>query len=195
MVKINKIYTRTGDDGSTGLVGGERVRKDHPRVTAYGDIDELNAVLGWARTLCEKLPRPTLLSKLTLIQNELFDLGAELATPAGTTWEGRLVMTAAQSTRLEQWIDELTGGIPELRSFVVPGGTELNSILHMARTVCRRAERSIISLMQSEPVSTELQTYVNRLSDLLFAMARHESSISGASEYLWVPGKDRPTDS
>jgi cob(I)alamin adenosyltransferase len=192
MVKINKIYTRTGDEGDTGLVGGERVRKDSLRVAAYGDVDELNAILGWARTLSEKLQRGALTPKLTTIQNELFDLGAELATPPGTTWEGRLVINEQHGSRLEHWIDELVDGIPELRSFVLPGGSELNAALHLARTVCRRAERSVVTLMDTSPVSKALRVYLNRLSDLLFAMARYESHQSGCPEYLWVPGKDRP---
>ncbi len=189
MVKINKIYTRTGDDGETGLVGGARTQKDSLRVQAYGDIDELNAFLGWARTLAEQSADHPLLPKLKILQNDLFDLGSELATPPGSAWPGMITMQPAHGHRLEHWIDELMDGIPELRSFVLPGGSELNAALHMSRCVCRRAERSIIHLGRTEHVSKDLVVFVNRLSDLLFAMARFESHRSGKPEYLWVPGK------
>ena len=175
MVKINKIYTRTGDTGETGLVGGVRVAKDSLRVTAYGDVDELNSHLGACRTLAASQNRIALTDKLEQIQNELFDIGAELATPPEKPWPGMVCVGLDQVVRLEQWIDKLTENIPELRSFVLPGGTELNSALHLARTVCRRAERTIIKLSRSESVSKELVAYINRLSDLLFAMARFES--------------------
>ena len=189
MVKINKIYTRTGDDGSTGLVGGQRVAKDSIRVHAYGDVDELNSVLGWARTITEKNKSKKLLDMLATLQNELFDLGAELATPAGAEWPGMQKMPVSKAQRMEAWIDDLLTGIPELRSFVLPGGTELNASLHLARTVCRRAERNVLALSRSEQVSPAAIIYLNRLSDLLFAMARYESHHSGTPEYLWVPAK------
>lgn len=189
MVKINKIYTRHGDDGTTGLVGGARVPKDSLRVEAYGDIDELNSLLGWARTLSERERVETLTEKLSAIQNTLFDLGSELATPPGSEWPGMSVAQENHSRVLESWIDQLMEGIPELRSFVLPGGSELNSVLHVARTVCRRAERSALRLSRTEQVSKFVIMYINRLSDLLFAMARFESHRSKKPEYLWVPGK------
>ena len=192
MVKINKIYTRTGDDGQTGLVGGARVAKDSIRVRAYGDIDELNSFLGWARTICERTSGHALLSKLQELQNDLFDLGSELATPPGGAWPGMVTIQPHHAQKLEHWIDELMDGIPELRSFVLPGGTDLNSALHVARCVCRRAERSALELSRTEPVSKELLIFINRLSDLLFAMARFESHRSGTPEYLWTPGKSSP---
>ena len=191
MVKINRIYTRTGDDGTTGLVGGKRVKKDAARVQAYGDVDELMSFLGWAHTLAEKQSRKAITSKLSTIQNELFDAGSELATPPGESYEGMVTITDAQVTRLEGWIDELVDGMPELRSFMLPGGTELNSLLHVCRTVCRRAERSIISLANAEQVSAPLQRYFNRLSDLFFAMARYELHIAKVPEILWKPGASR----
>lgn len=192
MVKINRIYTRTGDDGSTGLVGGERVAKNCFRVAAYGEVDELNSFLGQALTLASRCSRTALQGKLETIQNELFDLGAELASAPGTDLSGMPTVSASQVARLESWIDELCNGMPELRSFVLPGGTELNTSLHIARAVCRRAERAVLTLHQHEPVSEPVRAYVNRLSDLLFAMARFESHAAGIPEYLWKPGASRP---
>ena len=189
MVKINKIYTRTGDTGETGLVGGARVQKDSPRVEAYGEVDELNALIGWARTLAEKGGATELVVKLAEIQQALFDLGSELATPPGARWPGMIVVSEPQVKQLEGWIDELIADVPELRSFVLPGGTELNAALHIARTVCRRTERAILRLSRRETVSQPLLVYVNRLSDLLFAMARYESKRSNTPEYLWRAGK------
>jgi cob(I)alamin adenosyltransferase len=189
LVKINKIYTRTGDTGETGLVGGARVAKDSLRVEAYGAVDELNSHLGACRTLAQAQKRTGLTDKLEQIQNELFDIGAELATPPDKHWPGMICVGTEQVARLEQWIDQLTENIPELRSFVLPGGSELNSALHLARTVCRRAERTIVKLSRTESVSKELIVYINRLSDLLFAMARFESHTAGLAEYLWKPGK------
>jgi len=186
MVKINRIYTRTGDGGETGLVGGPRVPKDSPRVEAYGELDELNAALGWARTIADRSTSP-LRDKLAALQNELFDLGSELATPPGAAWPGMIQAGPAQVKRLEEWIDELNAPLPELRSFVLPGGTELNSVLHLARTICRRSERAILRLSRVEEVSADVLAYINRLSDLLFAMCRAESHHAGVPEYLWKP--------
>jgi len=189
MVKINKIYTRKGDDGSTGLVGGARVAKDCLRVEAYGELDELNSIVGFARTLAEEHKREMLLVKLVRLQNEIFDLGSELASPAGSEWEGMLKATPEQAKRLEDWIDECNNKLPELTSFVLPGGTQLNSALHMARTVCRRVERRVLALSRTEEVSKDILIYLNRLSDLFFSMARYESFEAGTPEYLWEPGK------
>ena len=188
MVKINKIYTRTGDSGTTHLVGGVEVRKDSDRVAAYGDVDELNTAVGLARTLAEKTSSP-LVERLSLLQNQLFDLGSELATPPDAKYDGMVQIVADDTTRLERWIDELVEGLPELRSFVLPGGTELNAALHQCRAVCRRAERTSLTLAESETVTAELLIYLNRLSDLFFAMARSESHHSGTPEYLWKPGE------
>lgn len=188
MVKINKIYTRTGDDGTTGLVGGARVRKDSLRVDTYGEIDELNALIGWARTLAgSPRKRSQLVKLLARIQNELFDLGAQFASPAHSSHAKVPTITAAHHRQLEADIDALTLKLPELRSFVLPGGTVLNSALHIARTVCRRVERRALTLAAEEPVAKDALVYLNRLSDLLFAMARFESAVSSSPEYLWIP--------
>jgi cob(I)alamin adenosyltransferase len=189
MVKINRIYTKTGDDGTTGLVGGERVAKDSLKVASYGEVDELNCQLGYARTLALASGSDILASRLAVIQNELFDLGSQLAAPPGEIRDGMPQIDASHVTQLEKWIDEMMEGIPELRSFVLPGGTPLNSVLHIARAVCRRVERSVLALSRQEGVSPFNITYLNRLSDLLFAMARYESHRTATPEFLWAPGK------
>lgn len=185
MVKINKVYTKTGDDGTTGLVGGKRASKDSLRVNAYGEVDELNSHIGMVRTLAERSGDTSLVDKLTRIQHELFNIGAELATPDGDSWEGMVLVKPEQVARLEGWIDEATKELPELRSFVLPGGSEINASLHIARTVCRRAERGIITLSKREKVSSELIRYINRLSDLLFVLSRYDLKKKGVKEYLW----------
>lgn len=191
MVRINKIYTRTGDKGKTRLVGNAEVDKDCERVECLGEVDELNACLGVVLAAVRKTHNSDIQKKIELIQNELFDIGSELATPADAEYPGMLKATAEQVTRLETWIDEATKDLPELKSFVLPGGTDINAQLHLARTVCRRAERHIKRLSRSEPVQANLMAYINRLSDLLFALARSESARSQVPELLWVPGKDR----
>lgn len=192
MVTLNKIYTRTGDDGTTGLVGGSRVKKTSIRVQAYGDIDELNSHIGLCATLSEPANLAPLRDKLVLIQNELFDIGSELACPSGSAMISIPTTTPAQVSRLEQWIDELNTNLPSLQSFVLPGGSVPNSQLHIARCVCRRAERSILSLHEVEPINEHARHYVNRLSDLLFVMSRAAASLTGAPESLWKPGASRP---
>lgn len=191
MVRINRIYTRTGDKGETGLVGGSRVSKSNIRIELLGEVDELNAHLGVLRTLFAKENYTRPLEMISRIQNELFDLGAEIATPPEAQRPGSLTTESAHVTRLENWIDELTEGIPELTSFVLPGGTDLNASAHIARTVCRRLERTLVRAHEMIGVSDPLLRYVNRLSDLLFAMARWISRETKQPEYLWVPGKDR----
>lgn len=188
MVKINKIYTKTGDKGETGLVGGKRIAKDSIRVSAYGDVDELNSYLGVIRTIADKANSKTLSEIVAKIQNDLFDMGSLLATPSGETWEGMPKISDSHIKWLEDMIDAAVQGIPELRSFVLPGGTELNAHLHVARTVCRRAERTVLALKRSEAMVDEIGTYLNRLSDLLFALARKESHDASVPEYLWKPG-------
>lgn len=184
-IKLNKLYTRSGDSGDTALVGGEKVRKDHPRVEAYGDLDELNSFIGLVRTYYAEEKQSTLSERLALIQKELFDIGAELATPPQSEWPGMQRVGAEQITRLENWIDEATTNLQELRSFVLPGGSEGNARLHLARVVCRRVERRFWLLTRSEKMRVEIGTYLNRLSDLLFAWARLDCQRSGAAEYLW----------
>jgi cob(I)alamin adenosyltransferase len=193
VVVLNKIYTRTGDDGTTALGTGERVRKDGARVEAYGTIDEANATIGLARVgLADRDPR--LDAMLSRIQNDLFDLGADLCVPdRGEKLEYEpLRVTAAQVDRLESDIDELNSDLAPLRSFVLPGGEPAAAGLHLARTVCRRAERRMVELaaMDGEPVSDSAIKYVNRLSDFLFVASRHVNR-QGAGDVLWVPGQNR----
>jgi cob(I)alamin adenosyltransferase len=180
---LAKIYTRRGDDGSTGLFGGPRVRKDDLRVAAYGDVDELNSSLGVAR---EELSGD--LRKLVdELQSELFTLGAELATPdlqAAPKSVPRIC--AADATRLEGEIDRLTAGLPAQTHFLLPAGSKPGALLHLARTVCRRAERTAVQLSRTEAVSVEALAYLNRLSDLLFVMARAANVRAGAQEIPWI---------
>jgi cob(I)alamin adenosyltransferase len=178
-----KIYTKTGDTGQTGLFGGPRVAKDDLRIEAYGSVDELNAVIGLAR--CEKLPKD-IDSQLAQIQNELFDLGAELATPnpAAHHMTG---LGSKQIEAIEQAIDRHEAALPQLREFILPGGCRAAAALHLARTVCRRAERRLVTLVRSSsaPVSPELTIYLNRLSDLLFVLARAANAAAGTPDVPW----------
>ena len=190
MVKLNKIYTRTGDDGSTGLGDGARVGKDDPRVEAYGTVDEANAAIGLARLHAGA----DLDSLLARIQNDLFDLGADLCTPDRGRPLGYepLRMVEAQVMRLEQEIDALNARLEPLRSFVLPAGSPLAAHPHLARTIARRAERHMVTLAAnpSEPVNTIAIRYINRLSDLLFVMARIAND-DGRADVLWTPGQNR----
>lgn len=176
-----KLYTKTGDDGSTGLFGGARVPKCDARVAAYGDVDETNAAIGIALALCKD---DEIKSRLTTIQSDLFVAGAELATQSGQAPPNEICKP--QVAQLEAWIDLASAETPPLRVFVLPGGSELSAHLHFARTVCRRAERSIVSLSQQEPVGPELIIYLNRLSDLLFAWARLANHRSRISDIPWI---------
>lgn len=192
MVVLNKIYTRTGDKGTTGLATGERVEKWSLRVESYGAVDETNSALGVARL--HGAADPELDAMLGRIQNDLFDLGADLATPEREKplgWEA-LRIVAAQVTRLETEIDLMNAAIPPLNSFILPGGSALAAYLHVARTVCRRAERLIAELAATpdEKVSPEALAYANRLSDFLFVAARRAND-NGAADVLWVPGANR----
>ena len=180
-----KIYTRRGDDGSTGLFGGPRVRKDDLRVSAYGDVDELNSALGVAR---EELPEGDLRALVDALQSELFTLGAELATPDAAAAPKQVPrITDALVVRLEQEIDRLTAELPEMKSFILPGGSRAGAALHLCRTVCRRAERKVVSLAESAKVSPQALAYLNRLSDLLFMMARAANLRAGGREIPWKP--------
>jgi cob(I)alamin adenosyltransferase len=192
MVVLNKIYTRTGDDGTTALGTGERVAKYDLRVEAYGTVDETNAVIGLAR-LHTGDTDPVLDAMLARIQNDLFDLGADLCFPDETKdGSARLSVTDAQVGRLESEIDEMNRSLEPLRSFVLPGGRPAASFLHLARTVSRRAERLIVALASrpEEPVSEPAIRYINRLSDFLFVAARYAND-KGATDVTWVPGKNR----
>ena len=192
MVVLNKIYTRTGDDGTTALGSGRRISKYHLRVEAYGTLDETNAAIGLAR-LHTRVKQPALDAMLARIQNDLFDLGADLCFPDETKdARGRLQVSDAQVERLEGEIDELNRELQPLRSFVLPGGSPAASFLHLARTVSRRAERLMVALAskQGEPVGAAALRYINRLSDFLFVAARFAND-KGKSDVTWVPGKNR----
>lgn len=192
MVKLNRIYTRTGDDGTTGLVSGERRVKHDLRIETVGTVDEVNAFIGAARVAAKK--DEALDGMLARIQNDLFDLGADLATPETTAIENYepLRITPQQVDRLERDIDLLNAAMSPLNSFVLPGGSESAAGLHVARTVCRRAERLAVALSEKseERISATVIMYLNRLSDFLFVAARH-SNDKGASDVLWVPGQNR----
>ena len=192
MVKLNKIYTRTGDDGTTALGGGERRKKYDLRIAAYGTIDEVNAALGIARL--HTADDPPLDAALSRIQNDLFDVGADLCTPGKGRGPGgaRLTVTENQVTWLEAEIDRLNAELSPLRSFVLPGGSAAAATLHLSRTVCRRAERLIAELKDrpGEEVSAEVLKYVNRLSDFLFVASRYANG-KGAGDVLWKPGQNR----
>ena len=191
MVKLNKIYTRTGDDGSTGLVDGSRLSKDDVRVRAYGDVDETNSVIGLVRLTLENRKLDDMLSR---IQNDLFDLGADLATPLPAKGEAdseyALRMVEAQSTRLEEELDALNADLESLTSFVLPGGSPPAAYLHQARTVCRRAERVCVALAAEQSINPAALTYLNRLSDFLFVAARWCND-QGETDVKWVPGANR----
>jgi cob(I)alamin adenosyltransferase len=177
--RLTKIYTRTGDDGTTGLGSGERVAKDCPRVEAFGTVDELNSCIGLVLA-APGLPS-VIRASLTGIQHRLFDLGGELAVP------GRDVIVAADSIDLETVLDKLNTDLPPLKDFILPGGTTSAATCHLARAVCRRAERSVIALQRDEAVNPESVRYLNRLSDLLFVMSRVLCRVDGGSEVLWQP--------
>jgi len=195
MVKLTKIYTRTGDSGTTGLGTGQRVHKSHPRVESYGGVDETNAVLGVAILhTTDEGDAKEMKALLESIQHDLFDLGADLCTPIKADEDPAMVLriTQAQIDRLEEAIDKWNSDLEALTSFVLPGGTALSSHLHVARTVCRRAERHVAALLELEPEQTSGLTmmYLNRLSDLLFVLGRAAND-GGKGDVLWVPGKNR----
>jgi cob(I)alamin adenosyltransferase len=195
-----KIYTKTGDDGSTGLFGGARVSKDDLRVEAYGAADELNTCLGMARAALRDEPaddrRQALDRILERLQEDLFVLGADLASPRGDAKPASYLprLETAAVVRLEGWIDEHDGQIPALQNFILPGGSRCGSTLHHARAVCRRAERAAVTLARQTPLGPEPVQYLNRLGDLLFVLARYANSLSGVAETEWAPRRDRATD-
>lgn len=196
MVKITKVYTRTGDTGQTGLVGGKRLPKDHPRIESYGSVDELNSVIGLALSFLAKKGASKRREKLRLIleaiQQKLFDTGSELATLPGDEYEGQITLQAENVVWLEEIIDAMNEELQPLKSFILPGGTSLNAFLHQARTVCRRAERDILKLNQIDLVNPEIIKYINRLSDFLFVAGRWVTETLGETETLWQPGKSSP---
>ncbi|HEV8198534.1 MAG TPA: cob(I)yrinic acid a,c-diamide adenosyltransferase [Candidatus Polarisedimenticolia bacterium] len=190
MVLLSRITTKTGDRGMTALGDGRRLRKDHPRIEATGEVDELNAVLGLA---IAAHPKSATADLLRAVQNDLFDLGADVTMPppkAGGPRRARtaLRLTAAHVVPLEQAIERVNAGLVPLKSFVLPGGTPLAAWLHLARTVCRRAERRLVTLSRREGLNPQTIVYLNRLSDLLFVLARRANG-DGHGDVLWVPGR------
>ncbi|MCX8071665.1 MAG: cob(I)yrinic acid a,c-diamide adenosyltransferase [Candidatus Binatia bacterium] len=200
-IRITRVYTRTGDQGETALVGGKRVPKDTARIEAYGTLDELNAVLGIARTFnSETQPVPVrerVEAILKQLQNELFDLGSELATPPEAHHSEMFRVSEREVTALEKMLDSLQTDLEPLRSFILPGGGKVSAFLHQARTVCRRAERLVLRLSREEDIGPWPLRYLNRLSDLLFVLARWVAKQTGEPEFLWERGlqpraKNRP---
>jgi len=194
---INRVYTRRGDAGETGLAGGQRVRKDSPRIEAYGTVDELNALLGAARVTAGQLaasePRlADLAASLLHAQHELFNLGSMLATLPEDMHPRQARITEAEVAQLEQQMDRMNEELQPLRSFVLAGGSRLDADLHICRTVCRRAERACVALSRTEDVPAEALRYLNRLSDALFVWARWAGYVTGAPETLWEPNQPTP---
>lgn len=195
MVHISKVYTKAGDGGQTMLADGKRVPKSDQRIRAYGDVDELNAVLGAMRLECAREPRRQgheifldgLDTELARIQQELFNLGAELATPGAAAGEAKLVVADGHVERLERELDAHNSALPALRSFILPGGGPVGTAAHLCRTVCRRAEREVVTLAASEPVRDQAVRYLNRLSDYLFVVGRAAARALGYPEVLWDP--------
>ena len=180
-----KLYTKQGDDGSTGLIGGTRVPKNDPRVATYGDVDETNAAIGAVIAGCGDEETA---ATLRCIQAELFVLGAQLATPAGD--QPKFLIDESHVKQLEQWIDAASAEVSALRNFILPGGSVTAAGLHVARTVCRRAERAVVALAQQQPVEPHAMVYLNRLSDLLFALARQANGRAGVEDIPWHPPKE-----
>ncbi len=192
-ISITRVYTRTGDKGTTALVGGKRVPKDSPRIAAYGTVDELNSVLGLARVFNEERLKEGekhrwLDEVFRRLQNQLFDLGSELATPEDAVYEGMHRIGDSEVKELEVLMDRCQKDLPPLKSFTLPGGGRISGFLHQCRTVCRRAEREIVALSRVEPVSEGVLRYVNRLSDLFFVLSRWVGRHLGETEYLWERG-------
>ncbi len=190
-MRITRVYTRTGDKGQTGLVGGERVGKDHARIEAYGAVDELNAILGIVRSFTREANAALetverIDAVLGTIQNELFNVGADLATPPKDRWPGMHRIGDAEVSRLEEWCDSFNETLEPLVNFILPGGGKVGAFLHQARTVCRRAERGLVRLMREEPETGEdCMRYLNRLSDFLFVLGRWAAKELGEPEILW----------
>jgi cob(I)alamin adenosyltransferase len=180
---MSRIYTRTGDTGDTGLFGGGRVRKSDPRVHAYGEIDELNAIVGWAATLVED---PELRERLVTVQRDLFVIGSHLATPPDARSRPHLPeLPSERVAEMEAWIDQAESEVGPLAWFILPGGTGAGAALHVARTTCRRAERAVVDLAGGADVESQILVYLNRLSDLLFELARVANARAGVPETPW----------
>ena len=192
-IRITRVYTRSGDRGETSLVGGKRVPKDSPRIDAYGTIDELNSIIGLARVFNEENleageAHHFLHEVLCKIQDELFDLGSELATPSESFQQGMFRISQTEIKNIEKLIDKCQENLQPLESFILPGGGRVGAYLHQCRTVCRRAEREILRLSREETISEWPLKYVNRLSDLFFVLSRWISKETGEREYLWQRG-------
>jgi cob(I)alamin adenosyltransferase len=189
MVFLNRIYTKTGDQGDTGLGDGSRVAKNHARIEAMGDVDELNCAIGMLLAQHDEVPNRDLLHS---IQNDLFDVGADLCVPLGDDEPigGKLRVTAAMAERLETAIDQCNERLQPLNSFILPGGSPAAAHLHHARAVCRRAERRVVTLMSQEKINSHVLIYLNRLSDLLFVLARIANN-DGRNDVLWTPGQSQ----
>lgn len=199
MAKFTRIYTRTGDDGTTGLVGGQRIRKNDPRIEAYGTVDELSSVVGLVRTALAEIHRARPAQDMNLAartataldawlawtQDVLFNLGSDLATLPGDRWEGMPLITPGDATALERAIDTAQADLPALDTFILPGGSYPGAFLHQARTVARRAERLLLEVREREPVSDDVLRYVNRLSDALFVWSRWINHALDRPEHLW----------
>lgn len=187
---LNRIYTKRGDAGETSLAGGQRLPKDAPRIDAYGTVDELSAVVGLAWVSCGESPKLARLAEiLRRVQHELFNLGSILATLPADVHPKQARVTAAESEQLEREIDTMNAELAPLRSFVLPGGTRINAELHLARTVCRRAERLLVAVAREEEIPAEAIRYLNRLSDALFVWSRWVNHVLGAPEVLWEPNQ------
>jgi cob(I)alamin adenosyltransferase len=193
-IHITRVYTRSGDGGKTSLIGGERVDKDHPRLEAYGTLDELNSLVGMTRTLVPEQKtwpeneREILCRELQQMQNRIFDAGSLLAAPDADkpgSWPNRPRFDPADIENLEASMDRMQANLPDLNSFVLPGGSPVNAWLHLCRTVCRRAEREIARLTHEAEIDAGLRRYVNRLSDWFFVASRHAARLAGHGEYLW----------
>jgi cob(I)alamin adenosyltransferase len=196
-ISITRVYTRLGDRGETALVGGRRVPKDSPRIVAYGTVDELNAVVGLVRVFngeglrgrgSRRQRHQWLDATLRKIQNQLFDVGSELATPADAEYEGMFKIGDGEVAELETIMDDCQKDLAPLKSFILPGGGRIHGFLHLARTVCRRAEREVLALSRVEPIGGGPLRYLNRLSDLFFVLGRWVGKHMGEQEYLWERG-------
>ncbi len=188
MVRINKVYTKAGDQGKTQLIGGEKVSKASERIDCYGTIDELNATIGMCISALEGTSAVAeLREKLLRVQNELFNVGTQLATPDADRRKTMPDITEAHIARLEDEMDQLNEDLPDLKSFVLPGGSHASACFHLARTVCRRAERKVVALASESQVDARHLAYLNRLSDALFVFGRHALVAEGKTENLWQP--------
>ncbi len=187
-IALNRIYTKTGDRGETHLAGGQRVAKDSLRITCYGTVDELNAFVGMAGVSAAEAV-PELAAILRRVQHELFNLGSILATKPADVHPKQACITTAEIEQLEKEIDRMNAGLPPLRSFVLPGGSRLNTELHACRTICRRAERAAVSLAREEEIPPEAVQYLNRLSDAFFVWSRWANHVLGIPEVLWEPNQ------